>query len=163
MIGNRLQKQKQLIAADQWFNWRLSLFSRLLFALALLPLIAGCTLSLSNANSQREEASAEAAIEQALGDDFINVTGMSDFTKADLRFAREAQVTALLTSSVGQPVIWRNQSSGNYGQVTPGQAYSVNGLMCRDYQHIVFVNEKSQEKRATACRNPEGVWQILSA
>lgn len=121
-------------------------------------------MSFTNANGQRDRDQQAARADRAdrgLGEDFINIAGLTEFTKADLRFAREAQVTALLTSSVGQPVTWSNQSSGNYGQVTPGQAYSVNGLTCRDYHHIVFVQEKSQEKRATACRHMNGIWQIL--
>src|SRR5271156_5298680 len=80
----------------------------------------------------------------------------------DKRRAYAAQMQALETGPSGAPVAWRNPDSGRYGNVVPGPVYEVNGAACRQYTHTVYIDGQLQTERGAACRNPDGVWTIVS-
>jgi len=62
-----------------------------------------------------------------------------------------------------QPVAWQNPGSGVQYQVTPIRAYQApNGLSCREYTTSATVNGRSQRINDTACRLPNGLWQLQS-
>ena len=68
------------------------------------------------------------------------------------------------SAPIGQPVIWRNPDTGNQGSVTPireGQQ-SKTGAYCREYQQSVTVGGRTEKAFGTACRQPDGSWQIQS-
>lgn len=73
--------------------------------------------------------------------------------------AYAAQMNAL---NAGQAQSWR-APSGAYGSVTPGPVYVDQGSQaCRQYTHTIVVDGKRQTGTGTACRNPNGTWQIVS-
>jgi surface antigen len=76
--------------------------------------------------------------------------------------AYEAQMHALDNGSAGAPVSWRNDESGRHGTVVPGPIYQRNSRDCRQYTHTVFIEEKPQVARGTACRSLEGAWTAMS-
>lgn len=69
---------------------------------------------------------------------------------------------SLENSPSGKASTWRNPDSGNYGSFTPIKTYQENGRYCREYTQTVTVAGKSQQAYGTACRQPDGTWQVVS-
>jgi surface antigen len=82
--------------------------------------------------------------------------------RADRAYADQATNRALALGSANQAVEWRNPDNGNYGYVTPRQAYLQDGRYCREYTQTVFIGGRKQEAVGTACQNPDRSWQIVS-
>jgi surface antigen len=82
-------------------------------------------------------------------------------TETDRPIALQAEYEALEYGRAGQPVAWRNPDSGNRGVVTAGTTYEVNRLDCREYTHNVIIGGRTRVARATACRQPDGVWRVV--
>lgn len=96
-----------------------------------------------------------------LGGAFIGNSVGKSLDRADRLHAQRAAQNAH-SAPIGQPVVWRNPDSGNRGVVTPvreGRQTST-GAYCREYQKSVTVNGQTQEAYGTACRQPDGSWQI---
>lgn len=70
-----------------------------------------------------------------------------------------ASVQALDT---GAPQQWRNPQNGVYGTVAPGPVIYSNDRYCRPYTNTVYIDGQPQVARGTACRNPDGSWQVIS-
>ncbi len=62
-----------------------------------------------------------------------------------------------------QPIVWQNpQSDGQY-QVTPQQPYQdASGRYCREYQTTAVIGGQPQQVYGTACRQPDGSWQLVN-
>ncbi|MDP2123834.1 MAG: RT0821/Lpp0805 family surface protein [Parvibaculum sp.] len=80
--------------------------------------------------------------------------------RADQAYLGQTTYNALETGRTGQPVQWRNPDSGNYGTVTPQAAQQYSGQTCREYSQTIYVEGRSQTAYGTACRQPDGSWQI---
>ena len=79
-----------------------------------------------------------------------------------LAMQHETQNT-LETAPAGTTNTWHNPDSGNRGTVTPTQTYQRNdGAYCREFQQTVTVGGSTEEAYGTACRQPDGSWQIVS-
>ena len=63
-----------------------------------------------------------------------------------------------------EPATWRNPDSGRYGEVVAQPAYQHNtsGQQCRDFTQTIFVEGQAETARGTACRQPDGTWDIIS-
>lgn len=61
----------------------------------------------------------------------------------------------------GAPQQWQNPQNGVYGTVNPGPANYVNNRVCRPYTNTIFIDGQQQVARGTACRNPDGSWQVV--
>jgi len=71
---------------------------------------------------------------------------------------------ALETSPSNAPVQWSNPDSGHSGAVTPKPAYTnTAGRYCREFQQTIVVGGQEQSAYGTACRQPDGSWQIANA
>lgn len=71
---------------------------------------------------------------------------------------------ALETSPSDRPVQWSNPDSGHSGAVTPKPAYTnTAGRYCREFQQTVVVGGQEQSAYGTACRQPDGAWQIVNS
>ncbi len=80
----------------------------------------------------------------------------SAYTVSDQYCTREAFETVPL----GQPVYWQNGDTGYH--VTPTQEYRTADRYCREYQAIATVGNRRQETYGTACRQPDGSWEIVN-
>ena len=59
-------------------------------------------------------------------------------------------------------VMWRGRDGRQY-QVTPLRTVqSTSGRYCREYQAKSTINGRSQNTTGTACRNPDGTWQLVN-
>ena len=80
----------------------------------------------------------------------------------DKRMQAEAAQRALESAPSGQPVAWNNPDSGHSGTVTVTRTYQEAGKYCREYQQTVTIGGKQENAYGTACRQPDGSWQIQS-
>lgn len=64
-------------------------------------------------------------------------------------------------NSVGQPAYWQNSRTGASYTVTPTQNVTIDGnRYCREYRSTAMVAGKKQQLYGTACRQPDGSWQV---
>ncbi|MCH7776930.1 MAG: hypothetical protein IH878_10380 [Gemmatimonadetes bacterium] len=70
---------------------------------------------------------------------------------------------ALEHAGDGQTIIWNNPERGGQYQVTPKQTFQRgDGRYCREYTATAVVGGKTQNTYGTACRQPDGAWQLVS-
>ena len=61
----------------------------------------------------------------------------------------------------GQTVVWQGQNQDGYW-VTPKRTYQAsNGDYCREYTSDAVIAGRRQQTYGTACRQPDGSWQII--
>lgn len=64
---------------------------------------------------------------------------------------------------LNETIAWNNPETGNSGTVTPVRdGTSSTGAYCREFQQTVTVGGKTEEAYGTACRQPDGSWQIVN-
>lgn len=67
------------------------------------------------------------------------------------------------TAPVGDTITWSNPNTGNSGSVTPTrEGTSTTGAYCREFQQTVIIGGKEEQAYGTACRQPDGAWEIRS-
>lgn len=83
--------------------------------------------------------------------------------RAVSRWEQEAAYRAFEDTPSGQPVQWRDPDSRNHGSYTPQRTYRTNqGGYCREYSQWVVIDGREEQAYGTACRQPDGTWQIRS-
>lgn len=81
---------------------------------------------------------------------------------ADKEKAERTYQSALENSRKGTTSTWRNPDSGHYGTITPVKTYkNRTGQYCREFQQTIYVGGRRQDGYGTACRQPDGSWQIV--
>lgn len=83
--------------------------------------------------------------------------------QADQARAQQAMSQAQ-SAPIGETVEWNNPKSGNSGSYTPvrdGQSSS--GRYCREFQQTVVIGGKTENAYGTACRQPDGSWEIVNS
>lgn len=81
----------------------------------------------------------------------------------DKRMAAQAAQRAFESNHTGQASVWQNPDSGNSGSITPTRTYQLaNGQYCREYRQTIVVGGEQHQAYGTACRQPDGTWQIQS-
>jgi surface antigen len=81
--------------------------------------------------------------------------------QADMAAYDRTSQSALESAKSGQTIAWSNPDSGNSGTITPQKTYQASGgQYCREYQQTVTVGGKKQSAYGTACRQPDGSWQV---
>ena len=84
--------------------------------------------------------------------------------KRDKQMAAEAAQRAFDANPTGQPSVWNNPDSGHSGSITPTKTYQLaNGQYCRMYTQTINIGNEPQQTYGTACRQPDGSWQIQPA
>jgi surface antigen len=77
-------------------------------------------------------------------------------TEADRRYTAHA----LETVRTGVPSSWRNPDTGNQYVVVPTRTYDGDKGPCREYTIDATVGGKPEKLYGTACRQPDGSWQV---
>jgi surface antigen len=85
-----------------------------------------------------------------------------DLPDGDLAYARAAVADALMQGKATS-IPWENPQTGARGMVTPlADAYTVDGLTCRDFL-ASYVRDKSEAwLQGEACRVHQGKWEVRS-
>lgn len=82
--------------------------------------------------------------------------------RADQAFAQQTAFSSLDRTPTGTVSQWQNPDSGNSGTFTPTRTFkSRAGQDCRDYETTVNINGRTEIAKGTACRQPDGSWQIV--
>ncbi|MDH3703225.1 MAG: RT0821/Lpp0805 family surface protein [Alphaproteobacteria bacterium] len=86
--------------------------------------------------------------------------GVLDYmTVAQQRAHESAQITAT-SAPIGQSINWND--NGLQGSVTATrEGTSSSGRYCREFRQAVTIGGKVQESYGTACRQPDGAWEIM--
>lgn len=102
------------------------------------------------------------ALGALLGAGIGNQVG-SSLDKADIQYNNRAVQRSLESSQAGQTLPWNNPQSGNSGSITPAAPYqNSDGQYCREFTQKINVGGRSETGYGTACRQPDGSWQIVS-
>lgn len=81
----------------------------------------------------------------------------------DRQYAQQAAHNAFEYVPSGASVPWHNPDSGHSGQYLPTRTYqTAEGRYCREYQQTVIIHGRQQSSYGTACRQPDGSWQIVN-
>ncbi len=92
-----------------------------------------------------------------------------ELTKEDKEIAGRTTDTALERNAPGETTAWSNPDSGAQGEVTPGPTYvgetgATTGRECREIDVVVTPDgEPTKRGTRTACRKPNGDWEVLGA
>jgi surface antigen len=81
----------------------------------------------------------------------------------DTNYAQDAEKKAFENLDNGrlEPTSWDNPDSGHSGDVTIGSAFRNGNLDCRNYIHIVRLQDHEIKVAAKACRDSTGHWSTL--
>lgn len=145
----------------------------------IIPIAAAFSLILAGCQGmprQDQGALAGAAIGGAVGHNFGSGSGkvLATFAGAVLgglagsNIGRQLDVydeqraqRALEYNQTGRAVTWVNPDRGHQVTFVPTETYrGYAGQYCREYQTQVEVGYRVQEAYGTACRQPDGSWQI---
>lgn len=80
---------------------------------------------------------------------------------ADRLYMSRTATRTLETVPSGNAVEWRNPDSGNYGTVTPLRTFRTARGYCREFQQTIVVGGQYRRGYGTACRQPDGSWQVV--
>lgn len=69
---------------------------------------------------------------------------------------------ALEVAPDNQRVTWNNPDTGNRYVVTPTRTYNNGDRYCREYTSRAVIHGHTEDVYGTACRNPDGSWQIIN-
>jgi surface antigen len=78
----------------------------------------------------------------------------------DMAAQNQAAQRALETAPAGQALPW--SGSNATGTVTPSGYYqTAGGQYCREYSQTITIDGRTERGYGTACRQPNGTWQIV--
>jgi hypothetical protein len=90
----------------------------------------------------------------------ISLVVLDLMSERQQRALEDAQIRATRTP-IGVPVQWNDGNA--YGSVTPlRDGNDQSGRYCREFQQMVKINGKQSKAYGTACRQPDGTWQIVA-
>lgn len=80
----------------------------------------------------------------------------------DREYARMNSFHGLEYTPSGTTSEWHNPDSGHGGTITPVRTYqTAPGTYCREFQQTITVNGRTEQAYGTACRQPDGSWEIV--
>lgn len=104
---------------------------------------------------------AGAIVGSALGGALIGGFVGNRLDERDKRMATQAAQQAFEKNAAGTASVWNNPDSGHSGSVTPTKTYQLaSGQYCREYRQTITIGGEPQTSYGTACRQPDGTWQI---
>jgi len=83
----------------------------------------------------------------------------ADLTERQVRAQEDAMIAAT-SAPLNDPIAWNDGESA--GSVTPlRDGQTTDGRTCREFQQEIVVDGKRQRAFGTACREPDGSWQMV--
>ncbi|MFC7335138.1 RT0821/Lpp0805 family surface protein [Rhodocista pekingensis] len=72
-------------------------------------------------------------------------------------------VQAMERAPGGSAIAWHNPDDGIRYEIVPEEAYErTSGRYCREYTSRAFIGSRLEEVTGTACRQPDGTWEIVN-
>jgi len=90
----------------------------------------------------------------------IAVKLLDNLNEQQQREHEAAQVHAT-TAPIGETIYWREGNASGYVTATR-EGSSSSGRYCREFQHEVTIGSKREQSYGTACRQPDGSWEVIS-
>jgi hypothetical protein len=90
----------------------------------------------------------------------IAVKLLDNLNEQQQREHEAAQVYAT-TAPLGETISWRDGNASGYVTATR-EGTSSSGRYCREFQHEVTIGGKREQSYGTACRQPDGSWEVVS-
>ncbi len=82
----------------------------------------------------------------------------------DKKMAESSTQVALENVQSGKTTSWKNPDSGHSGSITPIKTFEdKKGTYCREFVQKVYIGGREQEAYGTACRRPDGSWEMISS
>jgi len=103
-----------------------------------------------------------AKLTTSIANGFVDPAALALMTAKDSNEANSAQFYALQFGRPGAPRQWAGDK-GTTGSVAVGPYVRVNNLDCRDFTHTVKIGGSEYVKKATACREQNGVWNVVQS
>ncbi len=141
-------------------------FAQFPFVIVVGSLIAACVLSgcsVAIPMSSSSSAMWEGAPEDVTGSITKSPLKISrHLDNEDTRRANAALSTALDPQGSGASVRWDNPQTGARGSFTPvGQAYPLDGKICRAFLADVSVDDDVEKLQGAACREKTAEWSLI--
>ncbi|UCC55778.1 MAG: hypothetical protein JSU75_10565 [Gammaproteobacteria bacterium] len=90
----------------------------------------------------------------------IAVKLLDNLNEQQQRKHEAAQVRAT-TAPIGETIYWREGNASGYVTATR-EGTSSAGRYCREFQHDVTIGGSREQAYGTACRQPDGSWELIS-
>ena len=90
----------------------------------------------------------------------IAVKLLDNLNEQQQREHETAQVHAT-TAPIGETIYWHEGNASGYVTATR-EGSSSSGRYCREFQHEVTIGGKREQSYGTACRQPDGSWEVIS-
>jgi len=85
----------------------------------------------------------------------------SPYADDDIWILEDSTQDSLENAKMNETTVWENPDTGTTGSVTPIATFqNEDGQYCREYQQTVTIGGREQRAYGTACRLPDGTWQI---
>lgn len=88
--------------------------------------------------------------------------GVLNFMNEAQQREYEAAQVAAATAPIGERIVWQKGDASGY-TVATREGTSETGRYCREFQQNVRVGGRTEQAYGTACRNPDGSWQVISS
>lgn len=90
----------------------------------------------------------------------ISVKLLDNLNEEQQRLHEQAQIEATM-ADVGEVIVWDDEGvSGSVTTTRTGR--STSGRYCREFQQTITVGGKAEQAYGTACRQPDGAWEIIN-
>jgi hypothetical protein len=87
--------------------------------------------------------------------------GVLDLLNESQQREHEAAQIAATTAPIGERIVWRDGGASGV-VVATRDGTSTSGRYCREFQQEVSIGGKREDAYGTACRNPDGSWEVIS-
>jgi surface antigen len=82
----------------------------------------------------------------------------------DAWMIQDSAQSSMEYAKTNQTTVWQNPDTGASGAITPVVTYQNDqGEYCREYQQTVTIGGQQQQAYGTACRMPDGAWEVVSS
>lgn len=99
----------------------------------------------------------------ALGGAMLGSSVGSKLDEVDRIKAAETQTQALEQNRSGVASAWVNPDNGHRGSIKPTDSFkTASGENCRNYEHTVTIDGRSEVVTGSACRQPDGTWRSVN-
>lgn len=88
--------------------------------------------------------------------------GVLDYLSEVQQREHEAAQIAATTAPLGERIIWQEGDASGY-VVATREGTTTSGRYCREFQHEVSIGGRIEQAYGTACRNPDGSWEVVPA
>jgi len=119
---------------------------------------AAAGYQVGNGNGQLVAVGIGTVLGALIGSDIGRAMDERDRAYATGSFGHAMEVVPSCTT-----ITWNNPQTGNHGSVTPTHTFEPEpGRYCREFQQQVVIGGKLQDAYGTACRQPDGSWEIVA-